>query len=572
MKKSIRIITTITLVLAILFLSVWYLFVYDRPFTRDVLLSCARTSEGRGNHAVAAWFYDLAYAQSNNSDSVAIELSQQYKKSGNYTKAEYTLYNAISNGGGVDVYIALSKLYIEQDKLLDAVTMLNSVADPEIKAALDAQRPTAPTVSPEPGFYNQYISVTLETANETVYCSVGREYPSVGTEPYSEPITLSEGENIINAVAVNETGLVSTLSTFSYTVGGVVELVEFQDTAIELEIRAILNVDTSTILYTNDLWAITEFEIPEDAKNYADIKHLSFLKKLTVASGKNDQLAVIATLNNLTELTITDTSVNSDVLTGISKLPFLTKLTLTNCSLSDISVLKAATTITNLDLSNNAIRDISCLAELQTLQELTLHHNALTDLTPLSGVTSLVSLDISHNSITTLAPIATLTSVETLYADANLLTELGSLNKLTNLKILSLSENKLENIDVLAECVKITELNISTNLIKNIECLSEMNDLAHLNFSHNQVVAIPEWDKDCALITIDGSYNKVKKLDNLAGLSHLNIITMDHNESITQVDVLANCPMLIEVNVFGTGVTDARLLKAQGVVVNYSPV
>ena len=168
MKKSIRIITTITLIVAILFLSVWYLFVYDRAFTRDMLLNCARSSESNGHHTMAAWFYDLAYAQSNNSDSVAIELCEQYKKSGNYTKAEYTLYNAISNGGGIDIYIALSKLYVEQDKLLDAVTMLDSIKDEKIKAELDAKRPVAPTATPAPGFYNQYISVSLNTSEETV--------------------------------------------------------------------------------------------------------------------------------------------------------------------------------------------------------------------------------------------------------------------------------------------------------------------------------------------------------------------------------------------------------------------
>ena len=68
MKKVLRIIIPIFLVIAIFLCTAWYLSVYDRPFTRDVLLSIARYSEDQGNHSTAAWFYKLAYAQSGNSD------------------------------------------------------------------------------------------------------------------------------------------------------------------------------------------------------------------------------------------------------------------------------------------------------------------------------------------------------------------------------------------------------------------------------------------------------------------------------------------------------------------------
>ena len=111
MKKSIRIILPIVLALAIVICTGWYLFIYDRAFTRDVLLHAARYFESSGNHTVSAWFYNHAYTHAGNSDAVAIELAEQYKESGNYTKAEYTLSHAISDGGGVDVYIALSKTF-----------------------------------------------------------------------------------------------------------------------------------------------------------------------------------------------------------------------------------------------------------------------------------------------------------------------------------------------------------------------------------------------------------------------------------------------------------------------------
>lgn len=572
MKKIIKIVTSITLVAAILACTIWYLFVYDRDFTRDLLLSCARTGESNGHHSLAAWFYDLAYMQSDNNDSVAIELSQQYKLSGNYTKAEYTLYNAISDGGGIDVYIALSKLYVEQDKLLDAVTMLNSVTNEQIKQELDVLRPQAPTSAPEPGFYNQYISVTLETNNETVYYSTGREYPSAQSKPYSEPITLADGENIISALAVNEQGLVSTLSTIGYTVGGVVELVEFSDPTIEKALRVAINADEATDVYTNDLWTITEFTVPKEAEDYSDIKHLAFLKKLTITSANPEELEKVLGLTNLTELSITDTAISQDVLEQISKLPFINKLTLSNCNLSGIAPLAKLTTLTELDLSNNTIRNISAISALNALQKLDLQHNALSDLSPVSSLSALTELNVSHNSLTTLAPVATLTALVKLDASTNNLSELGDFSKLTTLTELCLASNKLASVDPISPCTALTDLDISSNLLENIQSLSSLSKLVNFNFSHNTVSELPKFTKDCALVNIDGSYNALKKLDSLSGLKMLNIVNMDYNEAIKSVDCLVDCPKLLIVNVYGTAVTDAKKLTTQSIVVNYNPV
>ena len=85
MKKTIRILLPILLAVAIIFCTVWYLFVYDRQFTRDMLLTFARHSESQGHHSSATFFYNLAYSQADEDDAVAIELSDQYKNSGNYT-------------------------------------------------------------------------------------------------------------------------------------------------------------------------------------------------------------------------------------------------------------------------------------------------------------------------------------------------------------------------------------------------------------------------------------------------------------------------------------------------------
>lgn len=572
MKKTIRILIPVVLAIAIILCMFWYLFVYDRDFTRDMLLGCARFSESQGNHNAATWFYNQAYSQTGNSDAVAIELAEQYKAGGNYTKAEFTLSNAIADGGGVDVYIALCKTYVEQDKLLDAVNMLNNITKPDIKEQLDALRPAAPTASPEPGFYNQYISVTIQAEEGNIYTTSNGDYPSVANDTYKDPISLADGENTIYSIAVDENGLVSPVSIFGYTVGGVIEKMEFADAAIESEIRKLLNVSSETELFTNDLWTIKSFTIPATAKNYNDLTHLTFLENLTISKGVAEQLGFVANLSNLTQLSISDTNVSQDVLKSIGSLPVLKDLTLKNCGISGIAPLTDATGLVKLDLSNNAIRNIEALKSMQDLKELNLQHNAVSDLSKLTSCTSLSRLDVSNNTLTSLAPISVLAGLNWLDAGSNNITSLGNIGGLTSLSYFCLSGNDLTDVKGLAECKSLTDLNIASNNLKDIDALSALNKLMNLDFSKNEITKIPAFAKDCALVTINGSHNKISSLAPLGGLKHLNNVHMDYNTEIASVASLAKCPVLIEVNVYATKVTDVTSLTNQSVIVNYNPV
>ena len=104
MKKILKIAIPLLLAITILLSIGWYFFQYNTTFTRDFLLQQARRLEDEGKHDLAVWFYNLAYEQSQGSDAVAIELAQQFKEIGNYTKAEYTLSKAIEDGGSVELY------------------------------------------------------------------------------------------------------------------------------------------------------------------------------------------------------------------------------------------------------------------------------------------------------------------------------------------------------------------------------------------------------------------------------------------------------------------------------------
>lgn len=571
MKKVLRVLVPIILALAIVLCLAWYLFIYDQEFTRDMLLSGARHFEAAGNHQVAAWFYDCAYRQAEDNDAVAIELAEQHKAAGNYTQAEYTLSHAIADGGGVDLYIALCKTYVEQDKLLDAVTMLDTVSNTEIKAQLDAMRPSAPTTQAEPGFYSQYISVDISSSAGTLYVTADGTYPSISDAPYAEPVTLVDGENTLYAISVAENGLVSPLSIFGYTVGGVIEKLEFTDRAIAEAVHSILNLPDNKELYTNDLWTITSFTVPADAKSLEDLQHFTYLEELTINAGAPDQLNYISGLAELVKLTVTDTSVSPEELKIIGNLPMLEELVLSGCGLTTTAGLENADKLKVLDLSDNTLRNIDVIANMPALQTLYLQNNTVTDLSVLSGCKNLSKLDVSHNALTSLSPIGSLTDLYWVNAADNAITEISQLRNLTDLTHLSLAANQITDISALAACTELMELNLSDNAITSILVLEDHMELTHLDFSHNQVTELPAWSKDITLIEINGSYNQLTTLAPLAGLQSLNSIYMDYNPEITSVEELASCPVLVLVNVYGTKVEEIGALTKLSIVVNYDP-
>ena len=112
MKKATRFLVPLMLGLLIVASIFWYLFIYDRDFTRDTLLEQARFHDLHGNSRMSSWFYDMAYSFSGHDENVAIELANQYKGDGNYTKAEYTLTKSFNDGATVELYTALCKTFV----------------------------------------------------------------------------------------------------------------------------------------------------------------------------------------------------------------------------------------------------------------------------------------------------------------------------------------------------------------------------------------------------------------------------------------------------------------------------
>ena len=570
MKKAVKFLVPLLLGALIIASIVWYLFIYDRAFTRDTLLSQARFQDMHGNSRLSAWFYDAAYSFSGHDENVAIELANQYKDSGNYTKAEYTLTEAINDGATVELYTALSKTFVEQDKLLDAVNMLDKISDPAIKAELDALRPSAPTADSDAGYYSQYMDIHLDSSADTIYYTMDGTYPTTAGSVYDGAITLPAGETTIYAIAVDESGLVSPVAVLGYTITGVIEEVTFTDAKMEAAIRELIGADADDAIFSNELWEITEFTAPEGVTTFADLSLLPYLTKLTIHDQSIDTLSHLSSLAKLVILDLSGSSFPVNDLTVLTSLPSLSSLTMANCSLSTIEGLKGAQTLTYLDLNNNTIRNLEVLSPMTSLAEINLQHNAVTDLSALKGLENLVKLNVGYNALTSLSPLSSCVRLSHLEANNNQLTSLSGVENLKLLNYLSLNYNQLTNVSALAGLTELTNLSIASNDITDISELNTLTKLQTFDFSGNQIPALPDWPDGCALQTIDGSYNALTSIDGLKNMQSLTHVYMDYN-LITNIDALEDCFCLVQVNVYGNAIPDVSALRDHDIIVNYDP-
>ena len=572
MRKIIKRIIPLLLVAALIASACWYIFVYDRETVRDFLMAQARNCAQNGHFEAATWFYDISYEFAGEDENVAIDLAQIYKDSGNYTKAEYTLASAIADGATSELYIALCQTYVEQDKLLDAVNMLDKIADPAIKAELDALRPAVPQPDFAPGFYSQYISLNFAHEKGTLYVSTDGQYPSTAQTPCVTPVALEAGETKIYAIAVGENGLVSPLAILSYTIGGVVEAVEFADVVIEELVQEQLMFGEYTTIYSNDLWSITKLTVPATAIDLSDLRHLLQLEELTIEGRELSDLSFLESMTHLKKLDLSGCTISGD-LAVVKALPALEELTMQGCSISSLSFLEGALSLKKLDLHSNAVGNLSALATIPTLQTLDLSDNAVRDLTPLAGLTELTSLNLSENVISNISPLASCMKLNTLDLSDNKINSIAAIQQLTGLATFRAEKNQITDCAPLAVCTEIRRLDISHNLIPDISMLTGLTRMTEFDFSYNQATTLPALPASAALVTIDGSYNQLTSLEPLDKLDTLNYVYMDYNAEVSKIAFLADNPNMVQINVFGTKVTQSQANRCldQSIIVNYDP-
>lgn len=571
MSKAFKVIIPIVLIIVLLLAAYWFFFQYRSDITAGVFVGWGDDNMKSEKYSSAVAWYERAYKLSPNDNALAKKLAEAYRLCGNYTKTEYFLVHAIySHPEDIDLYLALSAAYTDQDKLMDAQLMLDHISNEDVRAQLDALRPQPPVLTPEGGKYSDYITVEVACSDGTVcYVTTDGEFPSLAQEPYSEPISLDAGETTVCAIAVGENGLVSTAVYNAYTIAGVIEDVTFADKTLESYVQEQLN-KTGRTLRTDDLWSVTELEVPEGVLDLSDLAYFTGLQKLTVHDYTGDDYGFLTNMPLMQTLDLSGCSLSSEGLDAIASCTKLETLDISNCGVSNIKSLSVLSNLKLLDLDDNSVSDLTPIGKMTALEELHICRNAVTSLSPLSGHASLRILDVSLNSLESIAPLAECTSLSELNVSDNKLSDIGVVSSLVKLTVLDASKNKIESIEGIENCKSLEVFNLSDNKLVEIDGLAGIDTLTEINIDYNDVLEVPHFSENCQLVTFSAAHNFLENCEGLRGLPNLNYVNMDYN-NIRDISGLLDCNNLVQVNVFGTYIKDADDFRDKGIIVNYDP-
>ena len=574
MKKTIITILCLVLILALLGGAAWYFLVHERDMTAERCAELAADAADAGRYNRAIRLYTTAYELDPANYDLALALADTYVAAGNFTKAEYTLVHTVSEHPDVVApYLALSRLYVSQDKLLDAQQMLDHVENDAVRAELDKMRPEAPVLSPESGYYSDYISVSLTYRSGTPYLRADGEFPSTADAPYSAPVELPGGESSVSAIVVGENGLVSPVVVNGYTIGNIVEEVQFASSAFESFVRDTLELDPASPVMTEDLWGVTELTVPDTVTEVSDLSYFTGLKTLTLQNYHGGDYSFMESTPLLETLDLSQSSVSTIALETIDALPALRTLNLNSCGVSDVSNLKSLSGLQTLDLGSNSVTDIAPLARCKGLQTLNLSGNGISDISPLTSLKQLQTLDLSYNSPTTLAPLAQCAELRRLDLSNCGLIDISALKLCTKLTHLTAAHNDLTGIAGLEACASLEEVDLSYNKLTSIDELGGIDSLLLVNINENDVKNVPAFSSSCRLQKFYADHNFLEDLTGLTALPYLNYVTLDYN-NIANIDALADCENLVQVNVFHTNIGSAEDVKAltdRSIIVNYTP-
>ena len=570
--KVFKRILALLLVLALLAGAAWCVW---RFLLRDgsTWQSLAQQLESSGRYAWAERCYRWAWSREPYSTALPIALARCYESSGNYTKCEATLWDAIERmPGEAAFYMELSRVYVAQNKLLDASQLADQITHPDARAAFLAARPEAPVIQPDGGEYDHDCTVSLSYASGEAYWTLNGDYPSLDTDAYTAPVQLESREATVLALIVGQNGLVSAPATAHFVVGFVDEPVTIADPALDALLRQTMSWVDTVQLTTGLLAQVETLTLTADVTDLSQLALLTGLRSLdATALTVGADWSCLAGLTQLETLLLPPDTLSTSSLQTIGSLTGLKTLSLAGCGLTSLAPLESLTALEELDLTGGSIGDCAVLARMPSLRVLRLGGNAVTSTAPLSGLTRLQELDLHENPLGNLSPLRSLRELRVLNVASTGIDGLDALADMTKLEELDASDNQIAAINVLSGLTLLSRVNLSHNAITAADALAGLKYLFRLDLSYNQLAALPSFSDQCTLTFFDASHNQLTAVTGLENLPQINYVYLDYNQ-IEDLLPLTSCFTLVQVDAFENPTRVAQALIDMGVIVHYTPV
>ena len=174
-----------------------------------------------GSYAQAQELFERAVRKDSSRSEAYTGLSQVYMEQDDLTGAEEVFLNALeTQPSNAKLYQAVIEFYMDTEQQEKISPLLQDCEDQQVLSAVAEYVSEAPEFSLESGTYSevQEVSLSSETGG-TIYYTTDGTNPSQSSSVYSEPILLEEeGETEIRAMAVNENGIPSVVSSGTYVI------------------------------------------------------------------------------------------------------------------------------------------------------------------------------------------------------------------------------------------------------------------------------------------------------------------------------------------------------------------
>ena len=174
-----------------------------------------------GSYAQAQELFERAVRKDSSRSEAYTGLSQVYMEQDDLTGAEDVFLNALeTQPSNAKLYQAVIEFYMDTEQQEKISPLLQDCEDQQVLSAVAEYVSEAPEFSLESGTYSevQEVSLSSETGGTIYYTTDGTD-PSQSSSVYSEPILLEEeGETEIRAMAVNENGMPSVVSSGTYVI------------------------------------------------------------------------------------------------------------------------------------------------------------------------------------------------------------------------------------------------------------------------------------------------------------------------------------------------------------------